>query len=69
MFDEVQDLGGHDFNLITAILPLSIDVFFVGDFFQHTFDTSKDGNVNISLYKDINLYIKIWKKTKLFIST
>lgn len=69
MFDEVQDLGGHDFNLIAAILPLNIDVFFVGDFFQHTFDTSKDGNVNISLYKDINRYIKTWEKTKLLVDT
>lgn len=69
MFDEVQDLGGHDFNLITAILPLNIDVCFVGDFFQHTFDTSKDGNVNISLYKDFNRYVKTWKKTKLVIDT
>lgn len=69
MFDEVQDLGGHDFNLITAILPLNTDVLFVGDFYQHTFETSNDGVVNKSLYKQYAQYIKKWKNTGLSIDT
>lgn len=43
MFDEVQDLGGHDFDLIRMIIPQNKDCLFVGDFFQHTFETSLDG--------------------------
>lgn len=62
MIDEVQDLGGHDFNLISSIIPTAIDCLFVGDFFQHTFDTSVDGNVNSGLYKDLKKYKRIWTK-------
>ena len=58
MVDEIQDLGGHDFNLIQAITPTTIDCLFVGDFYQHTFDTSNDGNVNKGLYNDYNKYKK-----------
>lgn len=60
MIDEVQDLGGHDFNLVQAIMPQKIDCLMVGDFFQHTYDTSKDGNTNASLYKDFAKYKKHW---------
>jgi DNA helicase-2/ATP-dependent DNA helicase PcrA len=60
MFDEVQDLAGHDFNLIQRILPTTKDCLMVGDFFQHTYETSVDGNVNKSLYKDFEAYIKKW---------
>ena len=60
MVDEIQDLGGHDFNLIQAITPTTIDSLFVGDFYQHTFDTSNDGNVNKGLYNDYNKYKKKW---------
>ena len=60
MIDEVQDFGGHDFNLIQSIIPQTIDSLFVGDFFQHTYDTSLDGNINSSLYKNIKKYKKRW---------
>ncbi|EGJ71777.1 hypothetical protein Bcop_1585 [Bacteroides coprosuis DSM 18011] len=60
MIDEVQDLGGHDFNLIQAIIPTTIDCLLVGDFYQHTFDTSSDGNVNSGLYKDYKKYKNKW---------
>jgi len=69
MFDEVQDLAGNDFNFIEAILPQNIDCLFVGDFFQHTFDTSKDGRVNNSLYDDYDKYKKRWKKAGLTVDT
>lgn len=67
MFDEIQDLGGHDFNLILSILPQNKDVLFVGDFFQHTFTTSSDGNTNRSLYDNLGKYLQKWKKTGLII--
>lgn len=69
MFDEIQDLGGHDFNLIIGLLPIKMNILFVGDFFQHTFDTSKDGNVNKSLYSDKKKYLKMWNKSGLTIDT
>lgn len=60
MVDEVQDFGGHDFNLLLSIIPTSISCLFVGDYFQHTFDTSDDGNVNSGLYKDYVTYKNKW---------
>lgn len=63
MIDEVQDLGGHDFNLIHAIMPSKIDCLFVGDFYQHTFDTSRDGNVNSNLYNKNIEYKRKWCQT------
>ena len=50
--DEIQDFAGHDYNLLENISCSKIHVLFVGDFYQHTFDTSRDGNVNQSLYKN-----------------
>ena len=41
-YDEFQDLGGHDFNLITQIVQAKINFLFVGDF-QNTYVTSYDG--------------------------
>lgn len=60
MIDEVQDLGGHDFNLVQTIIPRTIDCLFVGDFFQHTYDTSKDGPTNSGLYDNLKKYKKRW---------
>jgi DNA helicase-2/ATP-dependent DNA helicase PcrA len=60
--DEVQDFGGHDFNLLVSILKANTNITLVGDFFQHTYDTSKDGRVNSSLYDDEKKYIKIFRK-------
>lgn len=56
--DEVQDFGGHDFNLLLEISSAQVGMLFVGDFFQHTFDTSRDGSVNRSLHDDLERYEK-----------
>lgn len=56
--DEVQDLAGHDFNLLMALANANVEILFVGDFYQHTFDTSRDGVVNKSLHDDIGKYEK-----------
>lgn len=60
--DEVQDFAGHDFNLLLAISDIDIKVLFVGDFFQHTFDTSRDGSVNKSLHDSYDSYIERFHK-------
>jgi DNA helicase II / ATP-dependent DNA helicase PcrA len=54
--DEVQDFGGHDFNFLKLICKADAEVLFVGDFYQHTFDTSHDANVNRGLHDEINSY-------------
>jgi len=69
LVDEVQDFGGHDFNFLVAISAAKINSTFVGDFFQHTFDTSRDGNVNASLHDDYAEYITRFKAAKMEIDT
>ena len=56
--DEVQDFGGHDFNLLKQLCSSNVDINFVGDFFQHTFDTSRDGKLHAKLYDDFDVYKK-----------
>ena len=58
LIDEIQDFGGHDFNLLKYVTNAEADIVFVGDYYQHTFDTSRDGNVNVNLHSDYNKYKK-----------
>ena len=69
LIDEVQDFAGHDFNLLLSILPERCETICVGDFFQHTYDTSLDGNVRTSLYKNLLPYIKEWRKVDVIVDT
>lgn len=52
IIDEVQDIAGRDFDFLELLMGTNVNMLFVGDFYQHTFDTSRDGNVNIRLHKD-----------------
>ncbi|MCV6795657.1 DNA helicase UvrD [Achromobacter ruhlandii] len=67
--DEVQDFGGHDFNFLLAISEAQMDMNFVGDFYQHTFDTSRDGNVNSNLHKNYDAYRKKFERARLKVDT
>lgn len=58
IIDEIQDISGRDFNFIEKLLDAKLNMMFVGDFFQHTYNTSADGNVNKSLFDDKKSYIK-----------
>jgi DNA helicase-2/ATP-dependent DNA helicase PcrA len=60
--DEVQDFGGHDFNFLESILQTSVGVLMVGDFYQHTFDTSRDAKINEGLHDDYISYISRFQK-------
>lgn len=62
LIDEIQDFAGHDFNLLKSIYKSEINILLVGDFYQHTFDTSRDGNVNANIHKDYEKYQKLFKK-------
>jgi len=69
LVDEVQDFAGYDFNFLMSISAAKIDITFVGDFFQHTFDTSRDGNVNASLHDNYAAYQARFKAAKLVVDT
>ena len=56
IIDEVQDISGRDFNFLEHLMSANVNMLFVGDFYQHTYDTSRDGNVNKSLFNDRSAY-------------
>lgn len=58
VIDEIQDIGGRDFNFLEKIIDMNVNILFVGDFYQHTYDTSRDGNVNSNLFDNIDKYEK-----------
>lgn len=55
--DEVQDFAANDFNLLCHLSKMDVEVLFVGDFFQHTFDTSRDGNIQKELHNNYEAYL------------
>lgn len=63
--DEVQDFAGHDFNLLMQLVPANVEYLLVGDFYQHTYDTSRDGIINKSLHSDYTKYQGRFKKAGL----
>ncbi|GBR75717.1 putative viral helicase [Candidatus Termititenax persephonae] len=65
--DEVQDFAGNDFNLLISLLGAKVAILLVGDFYQHTFNTSNDGNVNKDLYNSYDKYIEKLKETGIVI--
>lgn len=56
LIDEVQDFASHDFNFLLKLCAANVSVLLAGDFYQHTFDTSRDGNTNGTLHEDIIRY-------------
>ena len=54
--DEIQDFGGHDFKFLIELSRAAVSWQIVGDFFQHTYDTSRDQNVSRGLHDDYFLY-------------
>ena len=69
LIDEVQDFAGHDFNLLLSILPERCETICVGDFYQHTYDTSNDGNVNSGLYYELKRYLRKWTAVGVTVDT
>lgn len=49
--DEVQDFAANDFNFILELSKAEVQTLFVGDFYQHTFDTSRDGRTRENLHR------------------
>lgn len=69
IIDEVQDIAGRDFNFIEHLMSTDVNMLFVGDFYQHTFDTSRDGNVNAKLFENIDAYKKRFEDKGLVVDT
>lgn len=67
--DEIQDFGGNDFNFLKQITSAKINILLVGDFYQHTFDTSRDGIVNKSIHNEFDKYKKLFEKMGLNVDT
>ena len=67
--DEVQDFGGHDFNFLLSISAANVSMNLVGDFYQHTFDTSRDGNVNANLHKNFEAYKRKFQRAQFKVDT
>ncbi|MGE2433702.1 UvrD-helicase domain-containing protein [Morganella morganii] len=68
--DEVQDFAANDFNFICELSKkLTIEQKYVGDFYQHTYDTSSDGNTNKTLHDDYQKYKDKFIKAGLRIDT
>ena len=67
--DEVQDIAGNDFNFLMEISSATVNMLFVGDYFQHTYDTSRDGSVNRNLFKNYENYKDKFEKIGFEIDT
>ena len=65
--DEIQDFAGQDFNLLEKISNSNINILFVGDFYQHTYDTSRDGNVKYNIHNNYYSYKVLFKKLGFFV--
>ncbi|WP_186129793.1 AAA family ATPase [Burkholderia gladioli] len=67
--DEVQDIGGHDFNLLKQIIQANVEVLLVGDFYQHTYTTSVDGAVNKGLHDSYERFKDVLRSVGLIVDT
>ena len=56
IIDEIQDIAGRDFSFLENLMKANINMLFVGDFYQHTYDTSRDGNTNKNLFSNFSDY-------------
>ena len=56
VIDEVQDIAGRDFNFLELLMGTNVNMLFVGDFYQHTYNTSMDGKTNCSLFENRTTY-------------
>ncbi len=56
IIDEVQDIAGRGFTFLENLMENPLDMLFVGGFYQHTFDTSRDGKANGTLFDDKKKY-------------
>lgn len=69
LIDEIQDFAGNDYNFLLHLFAGNFNLLLVGDFYQHTFDTSRDKQTNKSLHRDIETYTERFVKSGIKIDT
>lgn len=69
MIDEIQDFSAHDFNFLSSITNSKCNILFVGDFYQHTYDTSVDGRTNQNLHSSYPAYLQRFEAMGLVVDT
>lgn len=69
VIDEVQDISGRDFVFLEQLMRTNVNMLFVGDFFQHTYSTSLDGNTNKNLFENYSEYMKRFLNNGMIIDT
>ena len=63
LIDEVQDYAGNDFDFLMSLSYSSVlSITVVGDFYQHIYDTSRNGSKNKNLHKSFEKYRKQFTK-------
>lgn len=67
--DEVQDFGGNDFNFLLKLAGAKADLLLVGDFRQHTYDTSRDHGVNKNLHAKFEAYAQRFRDAGIAVDT
>lgn len=66
-FDEVQDFASNDFNFVCKLVDSTKEILLVGDFYQHTFDTSRDGSTRKNLHNNYENYCRELRKVGFYI--
>ncbi|MEM9357948.1 MAG: DNA helicase UvrD [Pseudomonadota bacterium] len=68
--DEIQDFAARDFDLVLGLSEAAVNTTFVGDYYQHTFDTSRDGPIRKNLHKKgLESYLHEFRNTDLAVDT
>ena len=67
--DEVQDFFFFYFNFLLRLAGIQAELLMLGDFRQHTYDTSRDHSVNRGLHDDFDLYVKRYEKAGINVDT
>lgn len=67
--DEVQDFASHDFNFLLHLARAKVEMLMVGDFRQHTYDTSRDGTTRQNLHKDFDSYLREFREAGIAVDT
>lgn len=60
--DEFQDFASYDFDFICELSKSNVSSQFVGDYHQHTFDTSRDGQFKKNLHQSEDRFLIEVKK-------
>lgn len=67
--DEFQDFASYDFDFICELAKTQVQCQFVGDYHQHTFDTSRDGQSKKNLHQSKDCFLEEVSKHEIKVDT